>query len=387
MTKAKSNSATTEARERLVEFDRRLKEAARFAPVTAAIVAVNVLVWILSVVSGVDWFAPTGDSLRAWGANYGPLTTHGEGWRLVTCCFLHVGLVQLLVNQWALWQYGGWLERFFGHIGFAMLYLTTGFGSSLMAVRWQPETVLAGSTGPIAGLIGAVGAFYCRAPGIVPIQALNRLRASTFLFLGYNVGVGLYRQRLDAVGFLSGLAAGFVGGLILSQPFGTEARPRRWSRNSVLAAAGLILVILAAYIARPDPSAEFDRIREAQSQAIDAYRTASDDFAHDRIDAKELAGILGTKVVVPWRRAEKLAEELDRRKIGGKAGELVKLTLESIKLRDKGWNLMIDSLATDSAEGMQSAAAQFAEADRLDEEIDAELAAAAKSAQEKLKPK
>ncbi|MGH7135666.1 MAG: rhomboid family intramembrane serine protease, partial [Pirellulales bacterium] len=213
---SKSASVATMANEGLVEFDRRLKELGRFAPVTGALVSVNVVVWICMLARGIDWLDPTGDSLKAWDANFGPLTTHGEGWRPITACFIHAGIVQLLVNQWALWQYGRWLERFFGHLGFGLLYLITGFSSGLVAVRWQPTLVLAGSTGPVAGLIGALAGFYWRVPGVVPKPALNQLRAATFVFLAYNVGVEMYRERLDAAGFLSGLVVGFVGGLILS---------------------------------------------------------------------------------------------------------------------------------------------------------------------------
>jgi rhomboid protease GluP len=374
--KNKSESVVTAANEGLIEFDAKLKELGRFAPVTGTLIAVNILLWIFMVVRGVHWLDPNGDSLKLWQANFGPLTTRGEGWRLITACFIHAGIVQLLVNQWALWQYGRWLERFFGHLGFALLYLITGFASSLVAVRWQPTLVLAGSTGPIAGLIGALGAFYWRVPRVVPKPALNQLRAGTFVFLAYNIGVEMYRERLDAAGFLSGLAVGFVGGLILSQPFVDHHRPRRWNRNSLLAALGLFVVLLAAFLppVLPDAAVEFDEIQQAKHDVLKSFQKAYDDLREDRIDTTRFIDAMGRDVLPPWRVAERRLEEIDKRNVAGPAGEIIKLTLESMKTREQGWNLLVDSLLLDSDEGTQKAANEFAEAERLEDQA-AEIAA------------
>lgn len=353
--------------EGLQEFDRRLKELGRYAPVTAALVAVNVIVWVYTVAQGANWFQPSDDALKTFGANFGPLTTHDNGWRLLTACFLHVGLVQLVINQWVLWQYGRWLERFFGHLGFALVYILAGTASSLVAVRWQPEAVLAGSTGAIAALIGAVAAFCWRVPGAVPALALNRLRAGTFLFLGYNVGYAMYLKRLDAAGFLSGLAFGFIGGLILSQPYGGERRPRRWPRNSLLAAVGFVLVVAQPYLLLPDPTLEFDAVQKEKSKALDAFQSAYDDFVSGRIDATKFLHVLGSDVLLPWRRAERRLEALSHRDLGPDNDEIVSLALESMKMRDEAWKLLGDSVAADSEDGLQRAEDKLEEATRVEE--------------------
>lgn len=368
--KNKRESVAAVANEGLIEFDAKLKELGRFAPVTGTLIAVNTVLWVLMVVRGVHWLDPNGDSLKPWEANFGPLTTHGEGWRLITACFIHAGIVQLLVNQWALWQYGRWLERFFGHLGFALLYLITGFASSLVAVRWQPTLVLTGSTGAIAGVIGALGAFYWRVPGMVPKPALHQLRAGTFVFLSYNIGVEMYRGRLDAAGFLSGLAFGFIGGLILSQPFVEARRPRRWNRNSLLAALGLFVVLLAAYLPPlfPDAGVEFDEIQQAQLDVLKSFQRAYDDLREGRIDTQKIIDVMGKDVLPPWRAAERRLEEIDKQNVSGAAGEIIKLKLESMRVREQGWKLLGDSLLLDSDEGLQKAADQFAEAERLEDQ-------------------
>lgn len=370
MKKRNMQATTSPAGEKLMEFDRQLKQLGRYAPVTAAFIAINVIVWICMVARGINWFQPTDDALKAWGANFGPLTTHNQGWRLLTACFIHAGLVQLLVNQWALWQYGEWLERFFGSLGFALLYILTGWASGLVAIRWQPEAVIAGSTGPIAGLIGAVAAFCWRVPGAVPKLALNRLRAGTFVFLGYNVGYAMFEKRLDAAGFLSGLAFGFIGGLVLSQSLVGERRPRRWTRNSLLAAVGLLLVVGGSYLLRPDVGLEFKEVRAIRLNALKAFQSANDDLSSGRIDVKRFIQVLGADVLLPWGDAELRVEALDRRRLGGDRGRIVELTLKSMKVQEEGWNLYVDSLLANSDEGIHRAAEKFLEAERLENQAE-----------------
>lgn len=370
MKNRKMQATTSAGDERLLEFDHRLQQLGRFAPVTTTFIAVNVIVWLSMAVCGVHWLQPADEALKTWGANFGPLTTHNEGWRLLTACFIHAGLVQLLVNQWVLWQYGEWLERFFGHVGFTLLYLLTGLAANLVALRWQPTAVLVGSTGPLAGLIGALAAFCWRVSGVVPKRALNRLRAGTFVFLGVNVGYAIYAGRLDKGGFLGGLAFGFIGGLVLSQPFGEERRPRRWTRNSLLALVGLSLAVAGAYLLRPDPELEFNDVKAMRLKAAKAFQNASDDFQAGRIDAEKFAQLVGTDVLPPWLHAEGRVEALDRRQLGGNRGKIIELTLQSMKLQEEGWRLYIDSLQENSKKGGERAAEKFVEAGRLEKEIE-----------------
>src|SRR5215510_11248376 len=57
------------------------------------------------------------ETLVRWGANYGPSTTNGQWWRLVTAMFVHGGMVSLPINLAALVQLGVILERLIGPAG------------------------------------------------------------------------------------------------------------------------------------------------------------------------------------------------------------------------------------------------------------------------------
>src|SRR5438105_3679569 len=71
-------------------FSRTLAELTPHLFITPAIIAINVAVFAVMVVMGVDPIQPKVDDLIRWGADFGPKTTHGEQWRLLTCNYLHI---------------------------------------------------------------------------------------------------------------------------------------------------------------------------------------------------------------------------------------------------------------------------------------------------------
>ena len=91
--------------------------------VTQAIVASNLVVFLAMALTTGEIFSPSGDTLIAWQANYGPLTLGGEWWRLLTSTFVHVGLIHVGLNMWVLWDLGKLVERLAGNVGFLLLYL------------------------------------------------------------------------------------------------------------------------------------------------------------------------------------------------------------------------------------------------------------------------
>ena len=104
-------------------FLHRLHAATPRVFATPAIVALNALVFLAMLAMGVSVLGGRPDDYLKFGANFGPLTSGGEWWRLVTCTFVHAGILHILFNMWALWDCGRLCERLFGNAWFVAIYL------------------------------------------------------------------------------------------------------------------------------------------------------------------------------------------------------------------------------------------------------------------------
>jgi rhomboid protease GluP len=216
-----------------------------FVPwITRALVAANVLVFLLTAAAGGGVLRADGDRFIDWGTNFAPLTGAGEWWRLATAMFLHFGLVHLLFNTWALWVIGGLVERLYGHARFAAIYAVAGLAGGLASMTWNPIANSAGASGAIFGIIGAQLAFFMRGGHRAPAAVLRAQRNSTLGFIAYAVVFGLVVPGIDNAAHLGGLATGFGLGWLLTQPLG-GVLSRSEARRGVLGAGALSVLLLA----------------------------------------------------------------------------------------------------------------------------------------------
>jgi membrane associated rhomboid family serine protease len=114
--------------------------------VTQAIFGINVAVFVAMTLAGVSLTEPTTAQLVHWGANYGPLTIGGQWWRLLSCVFVHIGIIHIGFNMWCLWGLGKLAESVYGHWTFGAVYLITGVAASMSSLAWNPGGTSAGAS-------------------------------------------------------------------------------------------------------------------------------------------------------------------------------------------------------------------------------------------------
>jgi len=182
---------------------------------TPLIIDLNILVFIMMVVSGLGFMSFKADDLLLWGANFKPVTTNGQWWRLLTSIFLHGGLIHLLANMYALVFIGIFLEPQLGKMKYLLVYLFTGIAASLTSLWWHDATVSVGASGAIFGLYGVfLGLLLTKS---LPKTMTNKaFLTSILLFVGYNLLMGL-SAGIDNAAHVGGLLSGLIIGLILSQ--------------------------------------------------------------------------------------------------------------------------------------------------------------------------
>jgi rhomboid protease GluP len=241
-------------------------------------VAICVGTFAIMAARGVSPIEPTAQELYPWGANFGPgVIVDGQVWRLVSCTFLHFGLMHLAFNMWCLVKAGSLAERLFGHLGFTALYLLSGLGGSLASLWYHPMVISAGASGAIFGLFGALlGCSVVRSHAL-PTSAWKPLRASVLTFIAYNIFFGLMSSGIDNAAHLGGLFTGGACGLILSRPKAASGRASGQVRRLIGAAGiacglGLLYVMTrGAILARIEADPGIARHRAVQQLAVDAY--------------------------------------------------------------------------------------------------------------------
>lgn len=204
--------------------------------VTYVLIGLNVAVFVLMAVGGVNVFEPKNLDLVRWGANYQPYTTSGEWWRLLTCIFVHIGPLHLVFNLYALFAIGVHLEPMLGKGRYIFAYLLTGVLASVTSMAWHgDEAISAGASGAIFGLYGVFLALLLTK--LIPKAARQALLQSIGVFVVYNLAMGM-RGGVDNAAHLGGLLSGFVLGFALY-----PLLKRRLQTQTALADSGAIQTV------------------------------------------------------------------------------------------------------------------------------------------------
>ncbi len=199
----------------------------RLFPATSALIALNVLVFVVMVLRGVSPAEPTTAQLMRWGANFGPMTLAGQPWRLLSSCFVHAGFLHILFNMWCLWSLGMFVERFLGRATYVVAYLLAGLGGAVASVWWHPLAVGVGASGAIFGLAGIMVTLLRSGQLSLPAEYLKRHSKSILAFIGYNLFFGFISPHIDNSAHLGGLATGLLLGALLPVAESEEGHSRR----------------------------------------------------------------------------------------------------------------------------------------------------------------
>ena len=188
--------------------------------ITPVLIDVNSFVFMVMVFAGLGFFSFQADDLIKWGANFKPLTTNGQWWRLTTCTFVHGGIIHLVANMGGLIFVGVFLEPRIGRKKFAVIYLVTGILASITSIIWHEAIVSVGASGAIFGLYGLFLALMLTK--VYPKEFNKVFLITIIIFIGYNLVIGI-SGGIDNAAHLGGLVSGFVIGLFLSRQLKEES--------------------------------------------------------------------------------------------------------------------------------------------------------------------
>jgi len=188
------------------------------------LLGLNILIFVIMLLTSTG--APSLDTsqLLAWGANYRP-SLHGLGlFRLVSSQFIHGSILHLLNNMYALVFAGIALAPIARKVGLIACYLLAGLGGSVASAVFHPATVSVGASGSIFGLFGILLMLLALRDERIA-QMRSFILVNVLIFVGLNLLLGSISSGIDNAAHLGGLATGIVLGLGL-----VLARPTKSSR-------------------------------------------------------------------------------------------------------------------------------------------------------------
>lgn len=153
------------------------------------------------------------ETLIKFGAKYNPAIYDGEWWRFFTPIFLHIGMLHLLMNSFALYFIGIAVEKMYGSLRFLLIYLFAGFTGSLASFAFSPF-LSAGASGAIFGLFGALLFF-----GVIkPKLFFRTIGPNILVVVAINLMLGWTIPNVDNAGHIGGLIGGFLAAFALQLP-------------------------------------------------------------------------------------------------------------------------------------------------------------------------
>ncbi|KAL9251110.1 RHOMBOID-like protein [Drosera capensis] len=158
-------------------------------------------------------FGPSSLTLEKLGAlEWKKVVREHEGWRLVSCMWLHAGVIHLLANMLSLVFIGIRLEQQFGFVRVGIIYSLSGFGGSILSLLFIQQSISVGASGALFGLLGAM---LSELLTNWTIYANKAAALFTLLFIiAINLALGLL-PRVDNFAHIGGFMAGFLLGFVL----------------------------------------------------------------------------------------------------------------------------------------------------------------------------
>jgi len=336
----------------IVPFWKLLCERTPRAPVTPALAGLNIVVFVLMLFGTGAIGAP--DTLIAWGGSFGPRTTNGEWWRLVTTLFVHSSLLHLVADVVGLLAVGLVLERVVGPAAFAGVYLAAGVSSSAFGLMASPTGVSVGASGAIFGMYGLMLAVAIRSvidgsTPKIPLALARRVAPAAAVFVVYN----LVTSAIASGPELAALLVGCLSGLFVARGIGEPPAPAIRTVPVVVGAIVMVVVTVRPLSGMTDMRPEIHRLVTAEEEMAARYRAATDQFTSGRITIHALAVVIDHDIM-PELQASR-ARVASLKGVPDEQKPLLAAAEKYLQLRDDSWRIRSKALTMSSISMLRQA--------------------------------
>ena len=310
------------------------------------------------------WYGSDGDraALVAWGASYGPATTNGEWWRLLSAVFLQPGPFHLLFVLIGFVQVAELLERLVGPHIVASVYVIAGVLGTLLMLTHHPLGVFAGGAAAVCGLYGlllAVSAWTFVRLGTerIPLPVLKTIAPAMAIFLVYM----LLSFEVSLAACWRGFLVGLLGGLALAMDVGKRLPSPRPLAIALPAALAFIVYLSLPLRGIVDVRPELAEVVAREDRSADMYRAAVGRFTRYQrpVDTALLIDLID-HTILPQLGATRTHVAALTTPLSDHQ-PLIEQASEYLRLRESSWRLRAEALR-------KSNLATLREAERAEQE-------------------
>ncbi|MBW6408621.1 rhomboid family intramembrane serine protease [Clostridium weizhouense] len=177
--------------------------------ITLIIMCINIILFVLTAFLSNSLFSMDVDVLISFGAKYNKLIYEGEIWRLLTCAFLHGGLIHISCNMYMLYILGPQVEKIYGIKHYINIYLVSCLASSLLSFLLSPYISI-GASGGIFGLLGAMLVFAIKERHKIEKSSIINLIGIIVLNLIIGFSIANVDNKAHIGGFLGGIISSYL---------------------------------------------------------------------------------------------------------------------------------------------------------------------------------
>ena len=149
---------------------------------------------------------------------YRDFISSGEVYRLLTGTFIHIELLHLLCNCYALYMVGSMVEGYYGRKKYIIIYLVSALTGSLLSICMSSSFSI-GASGAIFGLLGSLLYFGYHYRVYFGSVILSRIIPVVII----NLGIGFMISGIDNFAHIGGL----IGGFLISKALGINSKDKK----------------------------------------------------------------------------------------------------------------------------------------------------------------
>ena len=143
---------------------------------------------------------------------------NGEVYRLLTGTLVHIDLLHLLCNGYALFVIGNMVEGYYGKKKFVIIYLVSAITGSLLSISMSSGFSI-GASGAIFGLLGSLLYFGYHYRVYFGSVIIGRIVPVIII----NLGIGFMVSGIDNFAHIGGL----IGGFLVSKALGINSKDKK----------------------------------------------------------------------------------------------------------------------------------------------------------------